>query len=155
MILSPNLDHLEREFENNLFEELNKLMGISKSRTTPYHPQCNGLVERINSTICKMLRTLPEVYKSKWKDEVNKLVYVYNCSKHSVTGFSSFYLMFGRNPLDVCRLTPYLEDLETSTSLSDYVKTWKTRMNQALKIAAKRTDEIRKEAGRTQPFSKT
>ena len=132
-----------REFENNLFAELNKLMGINKSRTTPYHPQCNGLVERMNSTICQMLRTLPEVCKSKWKDEVGKLVYSYNCSKHSVTGYSPFFLMFGRNPrLPIDAILD--QDEEATTSLSDYVKTWKLRMKQAFEIAAKHTDDKRR-----------
>jgi len=78
-----------KEFKNRLLTELNKLLplGIERRRTTPHHPQCNELVERMNSTICQIVRTLSETCKSRWKDEIYKLVYAYNCSKHSVTNY--------------------------------------------------------------------
>ena len=60
------------EFENHLMRDLNKLCGVTKIRTTPYHPQTNGGCERMNQTLLKMLRTLPENLKSRWPESVNK-----------------------------------------------------------------------------------
>ena len=44
-----------REFENNLMQELCLLCGAHKTRTTPYHPASDGLVERFNRTLLMML----------------------------------------------------------------------------------------------------
>ena len=47
-----------REFENELFCNLNKTFGMSRLSTTPYHPMTNGLAKWMNSTLIQMLRTL-------------------------------------------------------------------------------------------------
>ena len=46
-----------RQFESSIMSEVCKLLGIAKSRTTAYHPQCDGLVERHNRTLLAMLST--------------------------------------------------------------------------------------------------
>jgi len=47
-----------KNFESLILSELCKAFGVTKSRTTPYHPMGNGLVERMNRSILKLLRGL-------------------------------------------------------------------------------------------------
>ena len=53
----PSVIHSDqgREFENKVMQELCLLCGAHKTRTTPYHPESDGLVERFNRTLLMML----------------------------------------------------------------------------------------------------
>ena len=85
-------------FESNLIQELSKIAGVAKSRTTPYHAMGNGQVESFNQTLLQMLGTLEEYQKSDWKAHVPTLVHVYNATIHDSTGYSPYFLKFGRHP---------------------------------------------------------
>ena len=80
------------------------LLHIKKSRTTPYHPQGNGLVERFNCTLVRMLAITIADYPQDWEELLPKLCLAYNSSVQATTGFTPFFLMFGRQvslPVDV------------------------------------------------------
>ena len=55
-----------REFESRLFQHLCEALGADKTRTTPYHPQSDGMVERQNRTIQQML----SAYVNERRDDV-------------------------------------------------------------------------------------
>ena len=44
------------QYESQLFSQMCQLLGIKKTRTTPYHPKSDGMVERFNKTLASMLR---------------------------------------------------------------------------------------------------
>lgn len=93
-----------RDFESRLIKELLGILGIRKSRTSPYHPQGDPQPERFNRTLLSMLGTLDASKKERWSQSVSQMVHAYNCTKSEVTGFSPYYLMFGREarlPIDV------------------------------------------------------
>ena len=124
-----------KEFENHLFKRLHELSGVEASRTTPYHPQGDGQVERMNRTLINMLKTLPEKYKSTWKDHVQKLVFAYNCTRNDATMFSPFQLLFGRSPRLPIDLMFNLHPDEDSIAYDDYVGKWNQAMREAYSIA--------------------
>ncbi|XP_030830382.1 uncharacterized protein LOC115919900 [Strongylocentrotus purpuratus] len=118
--------------------------GIHKSRTTPYHPQGNGSCERMNRTLLSMLGTLTEDKKSDWKSYVAPLVHAYNCTKHSVTGFSPFYLMYGRHPrlpIDMYLGLDARDDNDNS-SAPEYVTRLRDRLDYAYKITSERNGQV-------------
>ena len=84
-----------KEFDNRFFHQLTKLCGFKQLRSTLYHPQTNRAFEVMNSTICSMLKTLTDKEKTTWKDHINKLIFAYNWTKHSSSGYSPYYLLFG------------------------------------------------------------
>lgn len=55
-------------------------------------------VERFNHTLLNILSTLQDQEKSHWRDFVKPLVHAYNCTRNEVTGFTTYELMFGRQP---------------------------------------------------------
>lgn len=122
-----------RNFESSVVRELCNFYHIEKSRTTPYHPEGNGQCERFNRTMHDRLKTLPPERKQRWPEYLPELVYIYNSTVHSSTGYSPHFLFFGREPvLPVDFLlgtrNSSSSDANVPVSFDDWLESHKKRM---------------------------
>ena len=74
-----------QNFESAVIADICKLLAIKKSRTTPYHSQSDGLVERCNRTILSMMATAVADHPLQWEDHVRTVWMAYNTSSHSIS----------------------------------------------------------------------
>ncbi len=73
-------------------------MGIHKSRTTAYHPECDGQVERQNRTLMKMPAAFVSVHKDDRDGCVNIVVYAHNTVGRELTEYSLKEVGFHSTP---------------------------------------------------------
>ena len=94
----PTMIHSDqgRQFESQLFKELCRVLGAKKTRTTPYRPQSDGMVERFNRTLQAMLSSFVNARQDDWDLHLPSVMFAYRSTEHSGTGYSPYYLMFGR-----------------------------------------------------------
>ena len=80
------------------------LIGCFKTRTNPYCPQSNGLVERFNRTLITALSCMVDDFQSDWDLQVKYVAHAYNSTVHSSTGKTPNLMIFGeeiRLPIDI------------------------------------------------------
>lgn len=84
-----------------------------------------------------MLGTLNNKDKSHWRYYVKPLVHLYNCTKHEVTGFALYELMFRRKPRLPVDLAFELPVNDQSLSHSQYVQNLKDRLKESYALCRK------------------
>ena len=97
-VLARLLSDRGANFMSSMIDEMCKILGMKKLQTIPYHPQTNGLVERLHQTIMQMIRKFREDKKANWPSHLADIVHAYNATCSAVTGYSLYYLMFGQRP---------------------------------------------------------
>ena len=108
-----------REFENKILHELCLIGGSHKTRTSPYHPESDGMVERFNRTLLMMLAMVAGKNRDDWDDLLPAVMMAYRSSVHESTGHSPYRLMFGEEctlPMDIGLPTDPSQPQEELTS---------------------------------------
>ena len=127
-------------FKSELIAYLCEVAVVQKLRASPYHPQTNGQCERFNSTLLDMLGTLTPEQKKDWKTYVPAMVHCYNCTRNTATGYSPYYLLFGREPglpIDV-EFGLKWGNQQVPLSKSNYV----TQLRRKLRFAHKKAKQV-------------
>lgn len=83
-------------FTSKLVTDVCKLLELRKIQTTPYHPQCDGLVERFNKTLIEQLSRLAINEPNNWEKFLPYALFAYRSTPHDST--NPFFLMHGRQP---------------------------------------------------------
>ena len=104
------------QFVSDLMQEFHKLCGCRGIRTSPYHPQANGNVERFHGTLKAMLRKVIQDKPRQWNRFIPALLFAYRELPCESTGFSPFRLLFGR---EVRGPVSLLCDVWTETEKAD------------------------------------
>ena len=127
-----------RDFESDTFQSLMKILGIQKTRTTPYHPQSDGLVERLNRTLKNMLSKLVNESQDDWDSLIPQTLMAYRTATQSSTGITPYRMMFGREarlPVDLLMDDdPPNEQRQIPT---EYLKEQTSKLRQAYGMARK------------------
>ncbi|CAF1471289.1 unnamed protein product, partial [Rotaria magnacalcarata] len=92
VILSDRGSH----FQNQLMENVKKLIGYNHIYSTAYHPQTNGVVERFNATFITQIAKLQNAQNNNWDEYLQAVVFAYNTGVHKSTKFSPYELLYGR-----------------------------------------------------------
>jgi len=127
------------EFCNALMSELCERMHVVRLRTTVYRPQANGVVERVHRSMNTLLSKVVSENQRDWPEWLPAITAAYNASYHESTGFSPYYLVYGREysvPID---LTLPLSSVEGPTMYVDYTEKYVSRMREAFRIVNQMT----------------
>ena len=91
-----------QSFENAIISNLYSMYNIKQSMTMPYNPCGNSICERFNCMLLGLFQSLPKEQKSCMPLHVPSLVFAYNTTPHSVTGYQPYELMFGQKASAIC-----------------------------------------------------
>ena len=131
-----------KAFTGHVIMHLCELYGVQKLRTSPYHAQTNSQVERMNQMIIHMIGKLEEDRKACWSEHLPELLVAYNAIRSTVTGYSPYYLLFGRRPrIPVDYLFPTLCDSPHQTKMEVSVVAMQKRLQEAFTVARCLTSE--------------
>ena len=82
-------------FTSQFLAEIYRLLHVHAIRTSLYHPQTGGLVERFNQTLKNMIKRTTSKEGKDWDKIVPYLLFAYREVPQASTGFSPFELLYG------------------------------------------------------------
>lgn len=110
------------------------MLGVKRLRTTAYHPQCNGAVERLNQTLIKIVSHYVSEDQQVWDKWLHFSTSAYNTTVHEGTKESPYYLLYGRDP--VVPVVAFNEPRGYYGTLDDYRAELTRRLQRAHKMAS-------------------
>ena len=127
-------------YQSSLLSEVYELLDVHKVRTSPYHPQCDGITERFNRTIQSMLTSFIDENQANWCSLLPSLAFAYNTAVHSSTKTTPFELMYGRKPKVPLDLIFGQLNLNLHLDPESYASEVKNNLNKSFEIVIRNRD---------------
>ncbi|GFX31590.1 retrovirus-related Pol polyprotein from transposon 412 [Trichonephila clavipes] len=126
-----------RNFVSAVLKGVCELLGIDKTKTTPLHPQSDGMVERFNRTILNNLSLIVSKNQQDWDQKVPLFLLAYRSAVHETTGYSPSQMLFGRDLRLPCDLL-FGRPPDTPSSPEEYVQNLQARFEDVHNLARER-----------------
>ena len=124
-------------FTSDLIEKLYQMLGTRGIRTSAYHPQTDGMVERYTATLTAGLKKYVDKFPNEWNKAIPYVLFACRSAIHQSTGFSSFEIIFGREPrgpLDILK-EEWVEPAERKESVVSFLRQTYDQLDEAKVIA--------------------
>lgn len=79
--------------------DLLRRLNVKRRHSSPYYPQCNGLVEKVNGMICKIITKQVCEKPKDWAKHLTTTLWAYKTSFKTSIGFTPFHLVYGQEAL--------------------------------------------------------
>jgi len=125
-------------------------MGSTLNMGTAYHPESDGQTENANKTLEIMLRSVVDFTQVDWDEHLPAAELAFNNSKNETTGFTPFYLVYGREarmPLDLA-LAPLTKAADNPTA-AEATARWRAALQRASDNTARQQRRQKTYADRT------
>ena len=100
------------QFTGEVMQTISHILGFKKLFTTAYHPQCDGMIERLHRWLKSKLRITASVQElefekgiGNWDDFINVIEFHYNNTTNRMTGFAPYELVFAHDPTDLLAIS--------------------------------------------------
>ena len=124
-------------FMSGIFQQVMHELGIKQYRSSAYHPESQGALERFHQTLKNMIRSYCFDTEKDWDEGIHLLLFAVRESVQESLGFSPFELVFGhsvRGPLKLLK-EKFLSNDETPLNLLQYVSDFRNRLSRACEVA--------------------
>ena len=124
-------------FMSGIFQQTMYELGIKQYKSSAYHPESQGALERFHQTLKNMIRSYCFDTEKDWNEGIHLLLFAVRESVQESLGFSPFELVFWhtvRGPLKLLK-EKCLSDDDSSLNLLQYVSDFKNRLSKAFESA--------------------
>ena len=125
-------------FNSDLFLAVCRLLGVKKTRTTAYHPEGDGMVERFNQTLEGLLSHVVNEQGVDWDLHIPACLMAYRSSVHKSTGFTPHFLLFGREMVVPADVVYGLPPQQPRLDQPGYVRDLRTKLEAAYDLVRRR-----------------